>query len=179
MLLIQTSSNANILVLIQMRMDLLTHASQSSWWGIAEATQLTLACRAALCCVCMWSGKTWKFASWLLVASYGIWARYCYCCCYYTCICFLRFYWSVVDLQCCVSFRWTTVILLHTHVHTHTHVYIFILFQILDLGIRGRVCPFSKRQRSLGSKENKTQLFLLWPPLTLSEMFEHGPHPRD
>ena len=165
MLLIQISSNANILVLIQMRMNLLTHTSQLSWWGIAEATQLTLACRSALC---MQSGKTWKLASWLLVASRGIWARCYYCCCCYTCICFLRFDWSIVDLQCCVSFRCTTVILLHTraHTHTHTHMSIFILFQILDLGIRGRVCPFSKRQRSLGNKENKTQLFLLWDSIS-------------
>ena len=153
MLLIQTSSNANILVLIQMRMDLLTHTSQSSWWGIAEATQLTLACRASLCCVCMRSGKTWKFAPWLSVASYGIWARYCYCCCYYTCICFSRFYWSAVDLQCCVSFRCTTVILLHTHMHTHTHIYIYsFFFRFLIWVLEGGCAHFQRDKDLLGAR---------------------------
>ena len=149
MLLIQPSSNANILVLIQMRMNLLTHTSQLLWWGIAEATQLTLACKAALCCVCMRWGKTWKLASWLLVASCGIWARCYYCCCCYTCICFLRFYWSIVVLQCCVSFRCTTVILLHAR--THTHIYSFF-FRFLIWVLGGGCVHFQRDKDLLGAR---------------------------
>ena len=59
---------------------------------------------------------------------------------------------------------------------THAHTYIFILFQILELGIRGRVCPFLKRQRSLGSKGNRTQLFLLWDSISNVHVLTLTPH---
>ena len=43
---------------------------------------------------------------------------------------YFLFYWNIVDLQWCVSFRctanWFTHTHTHTHIHTHTHTYKYI-----------------------------------------------------
>ena len=44
----------------------------------------------------------------------------------------LQFYWSIINLQCCLHFSDVQQGYLHTHTHTHTHTHI-ILFQILFL----------------------------------------------
>ena len=38
-----------------------------------------------------------------------------------------KFYWGIVDLQYCVSFRYTAKWFSYTyiHIHTHTHIYIY------------------------------------------------------
>ena len=38
------------------------------------------------------------------------------------------FYWSLVDLQCCVSLRWIAKWFSYTYIHTYIHTYIYIYF---------------------------------------------------
>ena len=39
--------------------------------------------------------------------------------------------WSIVDLQCCISFSCTARWFIHTHIHLYTYIYIYILDSIL------------------------------------------------
>ena len=45
---------------------------------------------------------------------------------------FKRFYWSIVDLQLCVTFRcptkWIYYIHIYIYIHTHTHTHFFMIF---------------------------------------------------
>ena len=38
----------------------------------------------------------------------------------------INFYWSIVDLQCCVSFSCTAKWIIHIYIYTHTRINIYI-----------------------------------------------------
>ena len=44
----------------------------------------------------------------------------------------LQFYWSIINLQCCLHFSDVQQGYLHTHTHTHTHTHILFFFRFFS-----------------------------------------------
>ena len=40
-------------------------------------------------------------------------------------------YWGIVNLQCCINFKFRSDSLIHTHTHTHAYIFFFRFFSII------------------------------------------------
>ena len=96
-------------------------------------------------------GPRWIWCDRVIVRAYHVSFLYCVFFIHKSSKFFFQFYWSTVDLQCCISVRCTANWIWYTHTHTYIFIYIFFFFFKDSFPIRCCCCLAAKPYPTLRS----------------------------